>query len=159
MGDGLVLESGTHDDLLEADGAYARLVQAQKLREVATGSEDAVSEDSSDDEEMVKVAREEIPLDRKTTLQSLASQILARKRKDAESSEARDDFSLIYLFKRMVPLIRDQWSNYFFATVGACRKCFSPNSGAVTDNLFSERPGLPRLRYSIRQKYSRVFGT
>ena len=31
MGDGLVLESGTHDNLLKADRAYAHLVQAQKL--------------------------------------------------------------------------------------------------------------------------------
>jgi ATP-binding cassette subfamily B (MDR/TAP) protein 1 len=159
MGDGLVLESGTHDDLLEADGAYARLVQAQKLREVAKGSEDAVSEDSSDDEEMEKVVREEVPLGRKNTLQSLASEILARKRKDAESSESRDDFSLIYLFKRMVPLMRDQWWNYFFAAVGSCRKCFITNSGAVTDNLLSERPSLPRLRCGVRQKYRRVFAT
>jgi ATP-binding cassette subfamily B (MDR/TAP) protein 1 len=59
MGDGLVLESGTHDDLLQVDGAYARLVQAQKLREVAEGSDDAVSDDSSDDAEMEKVTRED----------------------------------------------------------------------------------------------------
>ena len=115
MGDGLVLESGTHDDLLEADGAYAHLVQAQKLCEVAKGSVDAVSEDSLDGGEMSKVAREEIPLGRKNTLQSLASEILGQKRKAPELSEARDDVSLIYLFKRMAPLIRDQWSNYFLA--------------------------------------------
>ena len=122
MGDGLVLESGTHDDLLEADGAYTRLVQAQKLRDVAKGSKDAVSEDSSDDGEVEKVAHEEIPLDRKSTLQSLASKILEQKRKAAESSESRDDFSIIYIFNRMLPLICDQWSNYFFAAIAACRK-------------------------------------
>jgi len=133
MGDGMVLESGTHNDLLEADGAYARLVQAQKLRDVAKGSESAVSDDSSRDGEMEKVAREEIPLGRKNTLPSLASEILGQKRKAAESSEATDDFSLIYLFKRIAPLIRDQWSNYFFGTIAACSKCFSTNSGAVPD--------------------------
>jgi len=122
MGDGLVLESGTHDNLLEAGGAYARLVHSQKLREVAKGSDDAVSDDSSDDGEMEKVAYEEIPLDRKSTLQSLASKILEQKRKAAESSESRDDFSIIYIFNRMLPLIRDQWSNYFFAAIAACRK-------------------------------------
>jgi len=96
MGDGLVLESGTHDDLLEAGGAYARLVQAQKLRDVAKGSDGAVSDDSPDAKEMEKVAREEIPLGRKNTLQSLASEILGRKRKAAESSEVMDDLSLIH---------------------------------------------------------------
>jgi ATP-binding cassette subfamily B (MDR/TAP) protein 1 len=159
MGDGLVLENGTHDDLLEADGAYTRLVQAQKLREVAKGSLDALSEDSSDDGEMEKVAHEEIPLDRKNTLQSLGSEILQRKRKDAESSESRDDFSLIYLFKRIAPLIRDQWSNYFFGAIAACSKYFSTNSGAVTDKVFSGGYGLPRFRSGIRQRYPRVFAT
>ena len=122
MGDGLVLESGTHDDLLEADGAYSRLVQAQKLRDVAKGSDDAVSDGSWDDGEMQQVAREEIPLDRKSTLPSLASEILGQRRKAAESSEARGDFSLIYLFKRIAPLIPDR-SNYFFGAIAACSKC------------------------------------
>jgi len=133
MGDGLVLESGSHNDLLQADGAYARLVQAQKLREVAKGSDDAVSDDSSDDEKAEKIAREEIPLGRKNTQQSLASEILEQKRKAAESSESKDAYSIIYLFKRMAPLIRDQWSNYIFGAICACRKCFSTHSGAVTD--------------------------
>jgi ATP-binding cassette subfamily B (MDR/TAP) protein 1 len=137
MGDGLVLESGTHNDLLQADGAYARLVQAQKLREVAKGSDGAGGDDTSDDEKMEekmeKIAREEIPLGRKNTQQSLASEILEQKRKAAESSESKDDYSIFYLFKRMAPLIRDQWSNYFFGAVFACSRCFSTHSGAVTD--------------------------
>ena len=133
MGDGLVLESGTHDDLLEADGAYSRLVHAQKLREGAEGSDDAVSDDLSDDGETEKVAREEIPLARKNTLQSLASDILGQKRKAADSSETTDDFSIIYLFKRMAPLIRDQWPNYFFGAIAACSKCLSKISDTVTE--------------------------
>ena len=64
---------------------------------------------------MEKVTHEEKPLDRKNTLQSLASEIQDWKRKDASSSESRDDFSLIYLFRSIMPLIRDQWSNYFLA--------------------------------------------
>ena len=138
MGDGLVLESGAHDDLLEADGAYSRLVQAQKLREVAKGGDDAVGDDDTSDDEkmdekMEKIAREEIPLGRKNTQQSLASEILEQRRKAAESSESKDDYSIFYLFKRMAPLIRDQWSNYIFGAIAACRKCFSIHSGAVTD--------------------------
>ena len=43
MGDGLVLEQGTHDELIRADGAYAKLVQAQKLRDHAE-EQDLVSE-------------------------------------------------------------------------------------------------------------------
>jgi ATP-binding cassette subfamily B (MDR/TAP) protein 1 len=33
MGDGMVLEQGTHNELLAREGSYARLVQAQRLRE------------------------------------------------------------------------------------------------------------------------------
>jgi ATP-binding cassette subfamily B (MDR/TAP) protein 1 len=33
MGDGLVLKSGTHNDLIQASGPYARLMEFQKLRE------------------------------------------------------------------------------------------------------------------------------
>jgi hypothetical protein len=35
---------GTRNDLLQADGAYACRVQAQKLREVAKGSDGAVGD-------------------------------------------------------------------------------------------------------------------
>jgi ATP-binding cassette subfamily B (MDR/TAP) protein 1 len=135
MGDGLVLESGTHNELLQADGAYARLVQAQKLRELTKGSDSAVSDDSSDDGKMEKVAREEIPLGRKNTLQSLASEILEQKRQAAQSSDSTDDLSIFYLFKRMAPLIRDQWPNYFLGALAACSKCFSTNSGSLTDEF------------------------
>jgi ATP-binding cassette subfamily B (MDR/TAP) protein 1 len=80
MGDGLVRESGIRNDLLQADGAYARLVQARKLREVAKGSDGAVGDDTTDDEKMEekmeKIAREEISLGRKSAQQSLASEIL-----------------------------------------------------------------------------------
>jgi len=123
MGDGLVLESGTHDELLQSDSAYSRLVQAQKLREVVKGSDDV--SDDSDDGELEKVVREEVPLGRKNTLQSLASEILEQRRKAAELSESSDDFSMFYLFKRMAPLVRDQWSNYFLGSIAACSKCLN----------------------------------
>ena len=45
MGDGLVLESGTHNDLIQGGGAYARLVQAQKLH---GGRENTARVDSDD---------------------------------------------------------------------------------------------------------------
>ncbi|KAF8149154.1 P-loop containing nucleoside triphosphate hydrolase protein [Crassisporium funariophilum] len=122
MGDGLVLESGTHDDLVQAGGAYARLVQAQKLRE---GRERTTQGDSGSvsgsEEDMEKAARDEIPLGRKTTGHSLASEILEQKRKAGElSTEKEEDHGLFYLFTRMAPLIRDQWKNYFLGALFAC---------------------------------------
>ena len=121
MGDGRVIESGTHDDLLQANGAYARLVQTQKLRERSGKDSDNHSEDSEPDTE--KDATEEIPLGRKNTGRSLASEILEQRRQATEGQSERGDYGLFYLAKRMSVLVRDQWRNYFFGTVFACRKC------------------------------------
>jgi ATP-binding cassette, subfamily B (MDR/TAP), member 1 len=89
MGDGLVLESGTHNELLAKEGAYARLVQSQKLRE--TQDAQAVAGDDSDSEagepeekDMEKLAREEVPLGRSNTQRSLASEILEKRRMEHE---------------------------------------------------------------------------
>ncbi|KAF9533188.1 multidrug resistance protein 1 [Crepidotus variabilis] len=136
MGDGLVLEQGSHNDLLAMDGAYARLVQAQKLRE---GKDQAAlevgeAESTSEAEDMEKMAAEEVPLGRKNTRQSLASEILEQRRQAAESSGKNedDDFSLPYLFKRMAPLIRDQWKNYGFGIIAAiCTGVVYPAFGIV----------------------------
>ena len=122
MGDGLVLESGNHQELLAMNGAYNRLVQAQRLRE---NKEQELAEDSTEDVvDMEKTAREEMPLGRRNTSQSLASEILAQKRKEAEGSEKKrdDDYSLPYLFFRMASLIRDQWRNYFIGSLFAVGK-------------------------------------
>jgi ATP-binding cassette subfamily B (MDR/TAP) protein 1 len=118
MGDGLVLEYGTHDELLSAEGAYARLVQAQRLRETKDGDDG----DDDESEDMEKAAREEIPLGRKNTSQSLASEILEQKRKAQEQSGETDkdeDYGILTLFGRMAPLIRDQWKNYLLGAIFA----------------------------------------
>lgn len=127
MGDGLVLESGTHNELLQADGAYARLVQAQKLREGHDHHEGGPEESDSEEEDMEKAAREEIPLGRRNTSQSLASEILEQKRKAAEASGKgkEEEISMFYLFKRMAPLIRDQWKRYYIGAFCACSECLS----------------------------------
>lgn len=120
MGDGLVVEQGTHNELLQADGAYARLVQAQKLREqrpVLPDDDSATSVDEHKD--MEKLAREEIPLGRKNTGRSLASDILEQKRQAAAGEKEKRDLSLVTLFIRMGKLIRTQWKNYIFGAIFA----------------------------------------
>ena len=122
MDDGLVLESGTHEQLLAMNGAYSRLVQAQRLRE---GREQAALEDVEQDSvdehtDMEKVAREEIPLGRRSTRQSLASQILEQRKAAETSDNGDDDYSLFYLARRMAPFIRDQWKNYLMGSFFAC---------------------------------------
>ena len=88
MGDGVVLESGTHAELLaDANGPYSRLVQAQKLREAREATKDDGDSDTaaSNEEDLDrKVSEEEIPLGRSHTGRSLASEILEQKRKEKE---------------------------------------------------------------------------
>ena len=126
MGDGLVLESGNHQELLAMNGAYNRLVQAQRLRESKEQAGAESAEDSAEDVvDMERITREEMPLGRRETSQSLASEILAQKRKAAEGSEKKrdDEYGLPYLFSRMAPLVRDQWRNYFLGSLFAAGKC------------------------------------
>jgi ATP-binding cassette subfamily B (MDR/TAP) protein 1 len=125
MGDGLILESGTHEQLLTMNGAYSRLVQAQRLREGREQSAlDSEDDDVDEPTDMEKAAREEIPLGRKNTRQSLASEILEQRRKAAETSGTKhdgdEDYGLFYLAKRMAPIIRDQWKNYLVGSFFAC---------------------------------------
>lgn len=121
MGDGLVLESGTHNELLSSDGAYTRLVQAQKLREAQEAQLDIDETPDGSitaEKDMEKAAREEIPLGRRNTGRSLASEILERKRAETEGQK-KGDHSLPYLFKRMGLILRDQWSKYIIGAIFA----------------------------------------
>lgn len=127
MGDGLVLQQGTHDELLADDkGAYSRLVHAQKLREgrdtADPANDDSSTAGSGDSEDMEKAVREEVPLGRKNTGHSLASEILEKRRQElgeVEKGHGDPDHSLPYLFKRMGMLNRQGWRNYAAGSVFA----------------------------------------
>ena len=122
MGDGQLLEQGTHSGLLSANGAYARLVQAQKLRET-TDDVEGPQEIPKDSEDIEKAAREEIPLGRKNTGHSLSSEIMEQK-KQAEKQRG-PDHSMTYLFYRMGIIIKESWRSYVFGSIAAT--CTSPN--------------------------------
>ena len=129
MGEGLVLESGTHNELIQAGGAYARLVQSQKLREGRAGREssgvlDADNASVESGHSIEKGILEEIPLGRKNTRHSLASEILEQKLEAKGENEYEKDYDFPFLFKRISLIIRDQWKNYFFGALLACRTCF-----------------------------------
>ncbi|KAJ6585057.1 P-loop containing nucleoside triphosphate hydrolase protein [Mycena capillaripes] len=119
MGEGLVLEQGTHNELLnDENGAYARLVQAQKLRESQQRTDMDPEDTAKEAEEMEKALREEIPLGRKNTGQhSLASELI-EKRLEEHKQDHETEYGMLYLFKRMGRLNRDVWKNY--AIGGVC---------------------------------------
>ena len=117
MGDGVVLESGTHDNLLLQEGTYHRLVEAQKLRE-ADGS--GFGEDGAEEEiEKETVIQEEIPLGRQNTKQSLASEILEQRQNQEDGNKKSEDHGLFYLARRMAPIVADQKWAYITGTVAA----------------------------------------
>jgi ATP-binding cassette subfamily B (MDR/TAP) protein 1 len=126
MGDGLVLEQGTHDELLrDENGPYSRLVTAQKLREereIQLKDSDSITATSVEIEDMEKKARNEIPLGRKnSTTHSLASEIIEQRQK-AETGETKsNDHNLLYLFMRMGKINRAEWSSYVLGCIAACR--------------------------------------
>jgi ATP-binding cassette subfamily B (MDR/TAP) protein 1 len=91
-----------HNELIQAGGYYSRLVESQKLREVHH-----VDDGFGDwNKNMEKEAREEVPLGRKNTDHSLASDIEQQKQAHHEEDQHH---GLPYLFKRMFLIIRDHW--------------------------------------------------
>lgn len=99
MGEGLVLESGTHHDLIQAGGAYARLVQSQNLREKQEGieSSDVLNSDNSIEESghsIEKEIHEKFPVGRKNTEHSLASKVLEQKKEAMGENETEKDYDL-----------------------------------------------------------------
>ena len=119
MGEGLVLESGSHVELLGANGAYAALVRAQELREAKETVGDQVGDDESA-QDLEKAIHDEVPLGRKNTGRSLASELIEQKRMIAETSEVKVNYSLFYLFKRMGVIMKDHWSKYLIGSIAAC---------------------------------------
>ncbi|KAK0232730.1 P-loop containing nucleoside triphosphate hydrolase protein [Armillaria fumosa] len=122
MGDGMIIEHGTHLELLQREGgAYARLVQAQKLRESDRVATVIAAEDTEDEYDtskaMEQVAYEEVHLRRRYTHQSLTSQILEQKKTDRRDGGKEPEHSTYYIFRRMGTINRSQRKKYFFGTI------------------------------------------
>jgi len=147
MGDGHLVEQGTHNDLLrDENGAYSRLVQSQKLREQRGAVEDS---DSDTEQDTKKSILKEVPLGRKNTGRSLASEIVEQKRKDSEHNKEKGDLSLPYLFVRIGKLNREVWPNYAAGAICATSTFFFFPvwfSGLLTYH-YSDRHGVPSHGY------------
>ncbi|KII86803.1 hypothetical protein PLICRDRAFT_43464 [Plicaturopsis crispa FD-325 SS-3] len=120
MGDGLVLEQGTHSELLaNPDGPYSRLVQTQRLREQKDAVEkDGIDSDAGSVKETEKVQKDNMPLARWPTEHSLAG----KRQKElgpVEKKGGNPDHSLPYLFMRIGKLNREGWLSYGIGSIFA----------------------------------------
>ncbi|PCH40227.1 multidrug resistance protein 1 [Wolfiporia cocos MD-104 SS10] len=140
MGDGLVLESGTHNELLQDEnGPYSRLVAAQRLRDAREkrGNEEADDatakgvEEEEEEEDYEKAAQQEIPLSRSKSARSLASEILEQRQKEKGQTGERD-YGMIYLMRRFFGINKENWVMYLFGSIAAiCNGATYPSFGIV----------------------------
>lgn len=124
------METGTHDELLRDNRAYAHLVHSQKLKESAPSDDDAVLEADEagndqpedkgadvkqadpDTEKMISTLR------RTDTAPSLASAVLKEKAA-ARDAEAKTEYAFFYAFGRMARINRDAKWLYLWGCLGA----------------------------------------
>ena len=130
MGEGVILESGTHHQLLHKNGPYARLVAAQRLKETHVEEDGSGGSIAGDIEDIERGAREEIPRGYGGSTRSLASEIVQRKGQRAQ--ERKKDYGLFYLFKRIGSLNPPGYNEYFFGSCAAiCAGMLYPSFGLV----------------------------
>jgi len=121
MGDGHVIESGKHDELLRRKGAYHRLVKAQRLRETVYGRQHFADEDIREPRSTLE---QHVPLRRRNPAYSVIGEIMQRRQRQTDGVVASDGkgYSLAYLAKRMFALVPDKRKHYcwgiFFALGG-----------------------------------------
>lgn len=128
-------EGTAHTRLLRnPEGAYSKLVAAQKIREEEAAAEAEADDDEADHapvpgeltrEQIDEMARREKPqfeqLKRAGTGRSLASEVLERRQDDIEAAggDLPKHYSTFTLFARMYKLNREYWRRYVFAFMGA----------------------------------------
>ncbi|KAI6014671.1 ste6-like protein [Pisolithus marmoratus] len=95
MGEGAMLERGTHEELIVRDGPYARLVQAQKLQETNEGAKSRGH-------------------------RYVTSNLAHRKHEGRTEAEVDENsYSLLYLFRRIGSLNPDGYRLYVIGAIAA----------------------------------------
>lgn len=95
MAKGQILEQGTHSSLLAANGAYARLVQAQTLTSSAASDVADSSSTSDEEEEAKKEQHTEIELSRSLTRYATADRLHLQSLGDRDNYENFKQYGLV----------------------------------------------------------------
>lgn len=104
MAKGRILEQGTHDSLLAANGAYARLVQAQTLTSSAASDVADSSSTSDEEEEAKKEQHTEMELSRSLTRYATADRLHLQKLGDRDNYENFKQYGLVGTVLQMMRL-------------------------------------------------------
>lgn len=126
------METGTHQELLRDNGAYARLVHSQKLKESAPADDDDLAlveaegagkdqpEEKGGDAQHADPDTEKMinTLRRTDTAPSLASDVLKEKAA-ARDGQATAERGFFYAFGRMARINRDAKWLYFWGCLGS----------------------------------------
>ncbi|KIK49186.1 hypothetical protein CY34DRAFT_797578 [Suillus luteus UH-Slu-Lm8-n1] len=128
MGEGLVLERGTHAELLaDVNGAYYRLVTAQTLRE---GHEDLDAVISSDENDLEQPMSHD--LDIKSTVRSIRSDVASQLKETKGDQAPEQDYGIFYLMGRIAGLHREGLHRYLIGAFFAiCSGIAYPASGII----------------------------
>ncbi|KAI5993497.1 P-loop containing nucleoside triphosphate hydrolase protein [Pisolithus albus] len=118
--EGVVLERGTHKELIARNGPYAHFVQAQKLREAKKAQVHTNLATASDMADMEKVVEDEVPSNCHETHYSVTSDLARRKSEEKRKGEVDEkSYGLLYLFKRIGILNPRGYRLYVIGTVAA----------------------------------------
>ncbi len=104
----------------------------------------------SEPEDMEKQAREEVPLGRKNTGHSLASELIEKKLQ-SKAGKSDDDINLYTLFYRMALLNREGWRRYIVGIIAAICEyhlAVSPLLSLLTC-IFSDRLSMASFRHCL----------
>ncbi|KAF8652628.1 hypothetical protein AX16_004289 [Volvariella volvacea WC 439] len=117
LGEGMLVESGTHNELLEKGGAYKRLVEAQQLRETRSDGQ-GVGSSGTATPSVLEEGKESRPQHGRRASVSAAS-VTSSKFNIAKKETKVVDYSLWYLFMRLGKLVPECWWMYGIGMLGA----------------------------------------
>ncbi|CCG81794.1 ABC multidrug transporter Mdr1 [Taphrina deformans PYCC 5710] len=117
MTKGRLIEQGTHNDLIEKEGAYYALVQAQRIAQAQKQSETSTEGESSEGTNLSKEKTEanRLELARTTTGQSISAKVLA----DRGSGDAKKEHGVWFLIRFVGSFNRNEWPVMLLGFVAA----------------------------------------